>query len=544
MPTSSTSVNPCTAIAQLASCYQNFSLMQAFSHDTQRALRYRQKACGILLDYSKNYLDDTVLSTLCKLLEQINFTEKRDAMFRGEAINDTENRAVLHTALRAKANSIISCRGENVVALVHHELARLYQFAHALRCGQWRGFDGRVIKHIVNLGIGGSDLGPQMVCEALKAQADKRFTMHFISSLDGEALNTLLAQLDPATTLFIVASKTFTTQETLSNARSARTWLNSFLSDPTAIAQHFVAVSANEAAVYAFGINTCFNFWDWVGGRYSLWSAIGLPIILQQGQEQFDALLAGARAMDEHFCEAPAAQNMPVLLALIGLWYINGFNRNSLLISPYNQALHRLPAYLQQLEMESNGKSVNHQGQPLTHATCPVIWGEPGINGQHAYYQLLHQGPQFIPIDFIAAINNPANSREQQCSLLAHCLAQAEALMRGKSLSEVKAELSASQTQQHAAHRLFSGNRPSNILLLDRLDAKHLGSLLALYEHKVFVQGVLWNINSFDQWGVALGKALASKITLELTTPDELPQHDASTNQLISYIRDIMMFSR
>jgi len=519
-------------------------MREAFESDPGRALRYRLQTCGILLDYAKNRIDDRALASLFELARANGVEARRDAMLAGEKINSTEQRAVLHTALRAPRTAQIRVDGDDVVPDVHGELERMYAFAESVRDGGWQGHTGRRITDIVNIGIGGSDLGPSMACEALRDFAAPHLNMHFVSTVDGWQLSQVLKKLDPASTLFIIASKTFTTQETLTNARAARQWLVEALGDDAAVAKHFVAVSTNTQAVAAFGIDTAnmFGFWNWVGGRYSLWSAIGLPIIVYIGSTHFRALLAGARAMDEHFASAPLEQNMPVILALLGIWYINGMHASTLLISPYNQPLHRLPAYLQQLDMESNGKFVRADGERVDYHTGPVIWGEPGINGQHAYYQLLHQGTELIPADFIAALDNPNCPPEHHVILLANFLAQTEALMRGKTDAEARAELAAQGLEQPAidklaAHKVFEGNRPTNTLLLDKLDPQRLGSLIALYEHKVFVQGTIWGINSYDQWGVELGKQLAKTIEAELRSSGSTSTHDASTNALIDHVK-------
>lgn len=525
---------------------KSIDMRAAFAADPGRAERYSLSACHILLDYAKNRIDDAAMASLLALAEATGVPAKRDAMLRGDKINATEGRAVLHTALRAPRGARIVVDGEDVVPQVHAVFDRMAAFAERVRSGEWKGFDGRTITDIVNIGIGGSDLGPFMACEALRDYGHARLNMHFVSTVDGWQLAHVLDKLDPATTLFIVASKTFTTQETLTNARAARAWLVA-KGGEAAVAKHFVAVSTNGEAVSAFGIDTAnmFGFWNWVGGRYSLWSAIGLPILLYIGEDHFRALLAGAHAMDEHFAHAPLAQNMPVILALLGVFYVNGMGAGTQLVSPYNQPLHRLPAYLQQLDMESNGKSVRLDGLRADYHTGPVIWGEPGINGQHAYYQLLHQGTELVPIDFIAAIANPRSSREHNTILLANFLAQTEALMRGKTEAEVRGELTAQGLSGNALealvpHKVFDGNRPTNTLLLDALTPATLGSLIALYEHKVFVQGAIWGVNSYDQWGVELGKQLAKAIEAELKGTAAIDAHDASTNRLMLHIRNAL----
>jgi glucose-6-phosphate isomerase len=516
-------------------------LRERFETDPARAERYRAEACGISLDYSKNRIDDAVLKALLALAEARQMTTLRDAMFSGAAINNTEGRAVLHTALRKQDAAPVLVDGEDVMPAVREVRQRCYAFAERVRSGAWLGFTGATITDVVNIGIGGSDLGPLMVCEALKPYADGP-RLHFVSNVDSAQIVATLKGLDPARTLFIIASKTFTTIETLSNARTARQWLlDAAGGDEAAIAKHFVAVSTNREKVTAFGIDAdnMFGFWDWVGGRYSLWSAIGLPIIIAQGAQRFDELLQGAYEMDEHFRTAPLASNLPVLLALLGVWYINFLGARSQVIAPYNQTLHRLPAFLQQLDMESNGKGVRRDGERIAYSTGPVIWGEPGINGQHAYFQLLHQGTALIPVDFILALRQPDTLASHQRTLMASCFAQSAALMRGKTADEVRAELTArgfsgDALEEAIPHRVFSGNRPSNTLLLDELNPRRLGALIALYEHKVFVQGAIWDLNSFDQWGVELGKQLASGIEAVLAGTADASTYDTSTQALIA----------
>ena len=527
---------------------RDMDMRAAFASDADRAERFSAEDCGILLDYSKNRLDDAALAAVFELARATKVEARRDAMLSGAHINSTEDRAVLHTALRAPRTASIKVDGVDVVPEVHAVLDRMCAFAGRVRSGEWRGYDGRAITDVVNIGIGGSDLGPYMACEALQDYAAPNLRMHFVSTVDGWQLTTTLAKLDPATTLFIVASKTFTTQETLTNATAAREWLLAKAPNASAVAKHFVAVSTNAEAVARFGIDLAnmFGFWNWVGGRYSLWSAIGLPILIYLGEDNFRALLAGAHAMDKHFARTPLERNLPVIMALLGVWYINGMGARTHLVSPYNQPLHRLPAYLQQLDMESNGKSVRLDGSHVDYHTGAVIWGEPGINGQHAYYQLLHQGTELIPIDFIAAVDNPKSSLKHQRILLANFLAQTEALMRGKRPNEVRDELSAQGLAGEALeallpHKVFEGNRPTNTLLLDRLDPTIFGALIALYEHKVFVQGTIWGVNSYDQWGVELGKQLARTIESELTSIQPITTHDASTNRLLERARKALV---
>ncbi|RDJ99613.1 glucose-6-phosphate isomerase [Paraburkholderia lacunae] len=497
-------------------------IRELFAQDRERVERFSREAAGVYVDYSKNLINDDTIALLAALARQAGVEERRRAMFAGERINVTEDRPVLHVALRERSGAAILVDGENVISNVLGVLAKMRRFTDAVREGAWRGHTGRAITDVVNIGIGGSDLGPRMVCEALKPYGRRALTMHFVSNVDGADMAEVLQAVDPETTLFVIASKTFTTRETLLNAHTARAWFLRSGAAEAAIAKHFVAVSTNEGAVAAFGIDpgNMFEFWDWVGGRYSLWSAIGLPIALYIGMDAFEALLAGAHAMDRHFAEAPLEQNLPVLLALIGIWHTNFFCAASHLIAPYDRYLHRLPAYLQQLDMESNGKSVTLSGERVDYATGPVIWGEPGTNGQHAFFQLLHQGSALIPADFIVCMQPHHGLDAHHEVLLANCFAQTEALMNGSHAKD-------------APHRSFDGNRPTNTICVDKLDPASLGAVLALYEHKVFVQGVIWNINSFDQWGVELGKRLAVTIEGEITQPDTTGAHDRSTTSLI-----------
>ncbi len=522
-------------------------LRTLFRNDPGRAARMQASACGLTLDYSKNLLGDEELSLLLQLADAAGLAAHLHAMFAGERINSTEARAVLHVALRCPVGTRWPVGEVDVAAEVLAVRARMRTFCERVRGGAWRGHRGGRITDVVNIGIGGSDLGPAMVCEALADFADGGLRMHFLSNVDGVQINDVMRRCPPETTLFVVASKTFTTQETLANARAARAWLVGALGDEAAVAAHFVAVSTNAAAVEAFGIDidNMFGFWDWVGGRFSLWSAIGLPIMLALGPDRFDELLAGAHAMDQHFRSAPAAANLPVLMALVGIWNVNFLDAPSQLIAPYHQRLHRLPAYLQQLDMESNGKSVHHDGSPVGVSTAPVLWGEQGINGQHAYFQLVHQGTQTVPVDFIGVLDAGREDEGLHRVAFANLVAQAEALMRGRSAAEAEAEMRAAglpeaRIRALLPHRVFPGNRPSNTLLLERLNPRTLGALIAAYEHRTFVQGVIWDINSFDQWGVELGKQLAARVLDEL---DPLaPQaaehaHDASTRGLIERYR-------
>ncbi len=530
------------ALAEHQKQLATFRMSDAFVEDAERASRFTLDAAGLVLDYSKHLIRPQTMSLLTTLAAERGVTTKRDAMMAGERINTTENRAVLHMALR---NPIGAARtyavdGVNVAPLVQHELAHMREFTERVRNGEWRGYTGREITDVVNIGIGGSDLGPQMVCEAMRRLVLPRMTAHFVSNVDGAHLESVLARVNPETTLFTISSKTFTTQETIMNAKSARAWFLARGGTEADVAKHFVAVSTNTKAVREFGIaaDNVFGFWDWVGGRYSLWSAVGLTIALAIGMDGFDELLAGAHAMDEHFATAPLEFNMPVVLGMLGVWYNNFWGTTSHCIKPYAQDLHRLPAYLQQLEMESNGKSVDLQGNALTVPSCPVIWGEPGTNGQHAFFQLLHQGTSMIPVDFIAALDGGPTMQDHHRVLLANCFAQSEALMVGKSAAVVRAELAASGMSPEAIdaltpHKVFHGNRPSSTILLPEVSPRALGALIALYEHKVFTQGVIWNVNSFDQWGVELGKQLAKKIDGELQSGNISSTHDGSTQALM-----------
>ena len=514
-----------------------------FAQDPDRACCYWLEVGGLTLDYAKNRITDQTLNGLFELARESGLPEKMRAMFAGEKINNTENRAALHIALRNRADTPIYVDGENVMPKVNSVLRHMGRFAHAVRNGDWTGYTGRAITDIVNIGIGGSDQGPLMMCTALQTYGHPRLNMHFVSNVDGTQLRDVLEQVRPETTLFIIASKTFTTQETLTNAHTARDWFLRAGREED-IAKHFVAVSTNKEAVSSFGIDTAnmFEFWNWVGGRYSLWSAIGLPIMIYLGEENFIAMLEGAHLMDQHFINAPFEQNMPVLLGMIGIWYINYFGGGSHVIAPYDQHLHHLPRFIQQLDMESNGKQTACDGTPVGTDTGPIIWGETGINGQHAFFQLLHQGTHITPIDLIASLEKRSNLPGHHEILLSNVFAQAEAFMRGKTAEEVRAELQAQgmdgeKIEKLVPHKTFSGNRPTNILLLDKIDPRNMGSLIALYEHKVFVQGVVWGINSFDQWGVELGKQLAQTILAELTGEIPPQPHDASTERLIRLYR-------
>lgn len=514
-----------------------------FAADPDRFINFSLSLDDLLFDYSKNRITRETVKLLLDLARQAGVEEWRDRMLRGEKINVTENRAVLHVALRNRSNRPIVVDGEDVMPAVNAVLRHMRSFSDAVRNGTWIGHAGRPMTDIVSIGIGGSDLGPVMVTEALKPYSKRDLRVHFVSNVDGTHLAETLRLLDPATTLFIVVSKTFTTQETLLNAHSARDWF--FRSSPaTAVARHFVAVSTNAAEVAKFGIDPAqmFEFWDWVGGRYSLWSAVGLSIALAIGMDNFEELLDGAHAADEHFRTAPLERNIPVVMAMLGIWYANFFGAESHAILPYDQYMHRFPAYFQQGDMESNGKRVTRGGQAVDYTTGPIIWGEPGTNGQHAFYQLIHQGTRLVPADFLIPMesHNPIGGHHEV--LLANFFAQTEALMRGKSESEARAELLGAGLQERDVerllpHKIFPGNRPSNSIMFRKLTPRTLGMLIALYEHKIFVQGVIWDINSFDQWGVELGKQLARTILPQLEDASEVQTHDSSTNGLINHFK-------
>lgn len=516
-------------------------LKSMFAGDAQRAKHFSLRWNDILFDYSKNRMTSETLDLLVDLAKECGLPQAIEAQFSGLPINATENRAVLHTALRNRSGKPVMVNGADVMPDILKVLDSMKHFVEAVHSGVWKGYTGKSIKHVVNIGIGGSDLGPVMVCEALKAYSNRDIQMHFVSNVDGTHMAETLRKVDVETTLFIIASKTFTTQETMANAHSARSWFIERSGDVVYVAKHFVAVSTNAAAVSEFGIDTAnmFGFWDWVGGRYSLWSAIGLPIALSLGYQHFEDLLAGAHAMDEHFRTEEFHQNMPFLMALIGIWYVNFFGAASQAILPYDQYLHRFAAYFQQGDMESNGKSVDRNGNPVNYATGPIIWGEPGTNGQHAFYQLIHQGTQLIPCDFIAPAKSHNILGEHHTLLMSNFFAQTEALMNGKSRAEVEEELRSrgmteSEIQFHAPFRVFEGNKPTNSFLIKQITPFNLGALIAAYEHKIFVQGLIWNIYSYDQWGVELGKQLAGKILPELRNAENVATHDGSTNQLIN----------
>ncbi len=510
-----------------------------FEQDRGRAVAHTLEAAGLVLDASKNRVDDALLDALHALARDAGIERRRDAMFAGEKVNGTEGRAVLHVALRAPRAESLVVEGRDVVADVHQVLDHMGRFSDDVRSGAWTGHAGDPITDVVHIGIGGSDLGPRCVCMALSAYRHERLAVHFVSNVDAHAIDDVLHGKDAASTLFVIASKTFTTTETMMNARTARAWSLAGGVPEGALHRHFVAVSTNTEAVTAFGIDAAnmFAFWDWVGGRYSLWSAIGLPIALAFGIDRFRELLAGAHAMDAHFAAAPLERSLPARLALIGILNADLLGARTLCVAPYHQRLELLPAHLEQLEMESNGKSVQVDGTPVRADTVPVIWGQPGTNAQHAYFQCLHQGTEWAPVDFIAVLEPSHRHPEHQRALLANCFAQAEALMRGKTIDEARDELvesgeAADDAARLAPHKTFPGNRPSNTILLPRLDPASLGALVALYEHKVFVQGAIWNVDSFDQWGVELGKVLAKTLVAELEGKAS-GAHDASTSALL-----------
>ena len=513
-------------------------LRDLFAEDPGRAERFTAEGAGLFLDYSKHRITDETMTRLLAIARAAGVEERRSAMFAGAHINVTEDRAVLHTALRAPAEPPLLVDRQDVSGDVHEVLDRMAAFALDVRQGTWTGYTGRPIRNVVNIGIGGSDLGPAMATEALRNETDRAMRFRFVSNVDGTDIRDATLDLDPAETLFVIASKTFTTLETLTNARTARAWLLAALGDDAAVARHFVAVSTNAEKVAEFGIDTAnmFGFWDWVGGRYSMDSAIGLSLMIAIGPDGFREMLAGFRAMDEHFLRTPLDRNLPVLMALLGVWYGNCFGFETHAVLPYSQELSRFPAYLQQLDMESNGKSVRLDGSRVTYDTGPIVWGTAGTNGQHAYYQLLHQGTRIVPADLIGFVNATTEIGDHQDLLMANLFAQAEALAFGRTREEVEA---AGTPAHQVSARVFEGNRPTSVLLADKLTPRLLGTLVALYEHKVFVQGVIWGIDSFDQWGVELGKVLATKIASELMAPadDVAMTHDPSTAALIRRYR-------
>lgn len=521
-----------------------------FAEDPQRFDRYSLRWSAkdgeeLFLDYSKNRVTDETMRLLFGLARQADVEGWREKMFTGERINFTENRSVLHTALRNRTNRPILVDGKDVMPDVNAVLAHIKEFTDAVRNGTWKGYTGKSITDIVNIGIGGSDLGPVMVTEALKPYGKPGLNVHFVSNIDGTHLAEVLKKVSPETTLFLIASKTFTTQETMTNAESARKWFLESAKEVTQVAKHFVALSTNAKEVSRFGIDTknMFEFWDWVGGRYSLWSAIGLSIALYVGFENFEQLLAGAFEMDEHFRTASVEKNMPIILGLLGIWYNNFFGAQTHAILPYDQYLHRFAAYFQQGDMESNGKFVDRGGQTVDYSTGPVIWGEPGTNGQHAFYQLIHQGTKVIPADFIVPMESQNPLGDHHRILLSNFFAQTEALMKGKTTEEARKELEGSglgrdEIGRLLPHKVFEGNRPTNSIMVKKLTPRMLGSLIAMYEHKIFVQGIIWNINSFDQWGVELGKQLAKAILPELKDSGKVTTHDSSTNGLMNYYKE------
>jgi glucose-6-phosphate isomerase len=520
------------------------SLRELFEKDEKRFEKFSLKVGGIFLDYSKNYIDEKIMSEFVNLAKETKLKNLIEKMRAGEKINHTENRSVLHIALRNRKNAPIYVDGKDVMPEINRVLNHMKEFSEQVRNGNWRGCTDKHITDIINIGIGGSDLGPAMVVQALTPFVKNDLKFHFVSNVDGSHIAETLKKINPETSLFIISSKTFTTQETLMNAHTARSWFLSQINDESAISKHFVAVSTNEKEVAKFGIDTrnMFEFWDWVGGRYSLWSAIGLSIALAIGFENFEKLLEGAHLMDEHFFMAPFESNMPFILAALDIWYNNFYECESRAILPYDQYLSRFPAFLQQLDMESNGKSVDRNGKFVDYQTGPIIWGEVGTNGQHAFYQLIHQGTKLIPCDFIAPIKSQNPIGEHHKALISNFIAQTEALMKGKTEKEAKEELkkqglSSSEIKKLLPYKIFLGGKPTNTIFIDEINPFNLGSLIALYEHKVFVCGAIWNINSFDQWGVELGKQLAKIVLPELEKGSETKEHDCSTRGLIDYFK-------
>ena len=544
-------INP-TETAAWQALQQHYDTMKSqtmrtlFADDPDRFQKFSLHFESTLVDFSKNRITEETLTLLRRLAADTQVKEAIEAMFDGEKINQTEDRSVLHIALRNRSNTPINVDGQDVMPEVNEVLDRMKTFSEQIISGDWKGYSGQAISDIVNIGIGGSDLGPVMVTEALKHYQKPNINVHFVSNVDGTHISETLKPLNPETTLFIIASKTFTTQETMTNATSARDWFLEAAGDPEAVKKHFVALSTNQEQVEEFGIDThnMFGFWDWVGGRYSLWSAIGLSIACAIGFDRFEELLAGGHAMDQHFRNTPFEENVPVTLALIGVWYNNFFGAQTEAILPYDQYMHRFPAYFQQGNMESNGKYVDRNGHPVDYQTGPIIWGEPGTNGQHAFYQLIHQGTKLIPCDFLAPAQSQNPLGDHHPKLLANFFAQTEALMMGKTKEEAAEELreqgnSAKEVEELAIFKSFEGNKPTNSILFKKLDPYTLGSLIAMYEHKIFVQGIIWNIYSFDQWGVELGKQLAKKILPELEGEGEIDSHDASTNGLVNAYKEM-----
>jgi glucose-6-phosphate isomerase len=516
-----------------------------FKTDPDRAKRYHISAAGLALDYSKNRINNETLNLLLRLADEAKLKSKIAALFSGEKINTTENRAVMHMALRSSSNQALMIDGQDIMPSVRAQIQKMQELVEAVHSGKWLGFSGKKITDIVNIGIGGSDLGPKMVCHALTPYHTHHVRCHFASNVDGTNMAEILKPLNPETTLFIVASKSFSTQETLMNALTARDWLLAKAQNNAATAKHFIAISSKLDKVKAFGIdpNNCFEMWDWVGGRYSLWSSIGLSIALAVGMDNFKALLKGAHTMDQHFYQADFKDNMPVILALLGIWYNNFFNAHSYAILPYDDYLHYLPSYLQQADMESNGKSVTKDGKPVEYATGPIIWGGVGTNGQHAFHQLLHQGTPLVPIDFIVPLHSHNPIGEHHAALYANCLAQAQAFMQGKTWDEaydelLRSGLSAEHAKRLAAHKVIPGNKPNNMIVAEQFSPETVGALIALYEHKIFVQSVIWDINAYDQWGVELGKQLGEPILQSLLDDNGSNQFDSSTQSLIDKFKN------
>jgi glucose-6-phosphate isomerase len=520
-------------------------IKELFKEDDSRFAKFSIELPHLLFDYSKNLITDETKAALLTLAKETEVESWRDKMFAGEHINRTEDRAVMHVALRDRSSQSIMIDGEDVRPAINAELERMQKLAYEVRSGNWLGYTGKPITDVVSIGIGGSNLGPLMVTEALKAYSDGRLAMHYVSNVDGVQIADVLVGLNPETTLFVISSKTFTTLETMTNARTAEQWFLKAAQERTAIARHFVAVSTNRKLVIEFGIaeENIFDMWDWVGGRFSLWSAIGLPIVLSLGYERFEELLQGAYEMDQHFQQAPLEKNAPVMLALVGIWNRNFLNYTAQALLPYDQCLHRFPAYMQQAEMESNGKSVNWAGESIGYGSVPLVWGEVGINGQHAFYQMLHQGTDIIPADFIGSVTSTVDVPHHHDALMANFFAQSQAMMQGIDADQVRRELSAkglseARIAELVPQKIHRGNRPTNTLLLQKVDAKTLGALISLYEHKIFVQGIIWEIYSFDQWGVELGKVLAAGIQPELAADKAVSaHHDASTRNLIDYYK-------
>ncbi len=546
--TSVTGSNAWQALRKHQQQLADVHMRDLFADDPLRFDQFSLRLGSILFDYSKNRITEETMSLLLDLAHQANLAQMIEAVFSGQKINVTENRAVLHIALRNRSNRPILVDGRDVMPDVNRVLAKMRRFSESVRSGEWKGYTGRQITDIVNIGIGGSDLGPKMVTHALTPYARPNLRVHFVSNVDGSDLLETLKRVSPETTLFLIASKTFTTQETMTNAHSARAWLLAAAGDKAATAKHFAAMSTNTNGVAEFGIDTqnMFEFWDWVGGRYSLWSAIGLPIALSVGMDHFEQLLSGAHTVDEHVRTAPFEENIPVIMALLGIWYNNFFGAQTQAILPYDHYLTHFPAHLQQVDMESNGKSITRLGTWVDCSTGPIIWGQPGTNGQHAFYQLIHQGTKLVPCDFLAAVQSHNPLGQHHAILLSNFFAQTEALMKGKTAHQVREELIAQGYEGEQLERLipaktFPGNRPTNSFLYPKLTPETLGSLIALYEHKIFTQGVIWNVNSFDQMGVELGKHLAKAILPELTGNEQVSSHDPSTNGLINHLKSIRL---